>query len=88
MMTQTRQKKTWYLFDAIEDDRSKETALYYTDGEKIFAFRPHPTEAFCYYFIVMKGVTPNEGNELVNNWIENAIGPKAEYYDRILKFRA
>jgi len=80
-----KQKITWYLFDAKEDE-SGEMWMYYTDGTRQFALCDHPTKAFNYYLKASVSVTPKEKNKLLNAWIENAIGPKDEFYDRILKF--
>ncbi len=60
--------------------------MSYTDGVKLFWLSAHPTKAFNYYTKVSQDVAPKEKNKLLNAWIENAIGPAAEYYDRIQKF--
>lgn len=79
------QKTTWYLFDAKEEP-SGEMGMFYTDGVRQFWLCGHPTRAFNYYIKASASVTPKEKNKLLNAWIENAIGPKDEFFDRIQKF--
>ena len=79
---------TWHLFDAKENIETKETELYYTDGTRKLGFVPHPTRAFVYEAITLDGLLPKDFRKLITKWLENAVGPKESYYDRIISFKS